>query len=82
MHLGEKLKSLRKEKDWTQPQLAEAIGIEQSYLSKLENGKSIPSADIYELILKTFEIDTEEFLFDIDQSVVFRQLRQIPQVSN
>ncbi len=82
MHLGEKLRSLRKDKEWTQPQLAEAIGIEQSYLSKLENGKSVPSADIFELILKTFEIDTGELLEDIDESVIFRQLRQIPEVSN
>jgi transcriptional regulator with XRE-family HTH domain len=82
MHLGEKLKSLRKTKNWTQPQLAEAIGIEQSYLSKLENGKSIPSADIYQLILTTFEVDTQELLRDIDQSVIYRQLRQIPEVAN
>jgi len=82
MHLGEKIKSLRKEKNWTQPQLAEAIGIEQSYLSKLENGKSVPSADIFELLLSTFEIDVDELLLDIDQSVIYRQLRQIPEVSN
>ncbi len=82
MHLGDKLKTLRKSKGWTQPQLAEAIGIEQSYLSKLENGKSIPSSDIFELILKTFEINIAELLIDIDESIIYRQLRQIPEVSN
>ncbi len=40
MRFGEKLKELRNEKEWTQPEMAEAIGIEQSYWSKLENGKS------------------------------------------
>ncbi|MDQ2077737.1 helix-turn-helix domain-containing protein [Marinimicrobium sp. ABcell2] len=37
MTLGERLRQLRTEKSWTQPQAAETIGIEQSYLSKLEN---------------------------------------------
>ena len=35
MNFGEKLRDLRNEKKWTQPELADAIGIEQSYLSKL-----------------------------------------------
>ena len=82
MHFGDKLRQLRKQKDWTQPQLAEAIGIEQSYLSKLENGKSTPSADIYQLILDAFGTDTESLLEDIDSSVIHRQLRQIPEVAN
>lgn len=51
MTFGEKLKELRLNKDWTQPEAAEAIGIEQSYLSKLENGKSIPSDEIFEQLI-------------------------------
>lgn len=82
MHFGDKLRQLRKQKDWTQPQLAEAIGIEQSYLSKLENGKSIPSADIFQLILKVFDIKIEEMLEGIEASVLHRQLRQLPEVAN
>ena len=82
MNFGEKLRQLRKQKEWTQPHLAEAIGIEQSYLSKLENGKSIPSADVFQLIQKVFEIEIEDLLQDLDQGVVHRQLRQIPEVAN
>jgi len=43
MNFGERIKQLRTARNMTQPQLAEAIGIEQSYLSKLENDKSVPS---------------------------------------
>ncbi|TQV73723.1 helix-turn-helix transcriptional regulator [Aliikangiella marina] len=82
MHFGEKLRQLRKDKEWTQPQLAEAIGIEQSYLSKLENGKSAPSADIFQMILDAFQVDTASLLEDVDSSVVHRQLRQVPEVAN
>ncbi len=82
MNIGEKIKQLRTEKNLTQPQLAEAIGIEQSYLSKLENDKSIPSADIFQAILKAFAIEVGSFLEGIDEKIIYRQLRQIPEVAN
>jgi transcriptional regulator with XRE-family HTH domain len=62
--------------------LAEAIGIEQSYLSKLENDKSIPSADIFQAILKALSVDVGSFLEGIDEKIIHRQLRQIPEVAN
>ena len=49
--------------------MAEAIGIEQSYLSKLENDKSVPSAEMFQAIVKALELDVQEFLKDIDRSV-------------
>lgn len=82
MNLGERIKQLRTERNLTQPQLAEAIGIEQSYLSKLENDKSVPSADIFQAILRAFCVDVPAFLAGIDTQIVHRQLRQIPDVAN
>lgn len=82
MNIGEKIKQLRTDKNLTQPQLAEAIGIEQSYLSKLENEKSIPSAEIFQSILKALAIDVGKFLEGIDEPIIHRQLRQIPEVAN
>ncbi len=46
MNIGERIKQLRIDKNLTQPQLAELANIEQSYLSKLENDKYIPSREI------------------------------------
>ena len=82
MNIGEKIKQLRTEKNLTQPQLAEAIGIEQSYLSKLENDKSIPSADIFQATLKALSVDVGSFLKGIDDKIIHRELRQIPEVAN
>lgn len=81
MNLGERIKQLRAEKNLTQPQLAEAVGIEQSYLSKLENDKSIPSADIFSLMLKGLNISAAEFLHGIDKEWINKQLRHIPDVA-
>lgn len=82
MNVGERIKQLRTERNLTQPQLAESIGIEQSYLSKLENDKSVPSADIFQAILKAFAMDVGAFLDGIDERIVHRELRQIPEVAN
>jgi transcriptional regulator with XRE-family HTH domain len=82
VNFSERVKQLRSERNLTQPQLAQAIGIEQSYLSKLENDKSIPSADIFQAILKAFGIDVATFLEGVDEKQVYRDLRQVPEVSN
>src|SRR4051812_13968453 len=82
MNLGERIKKLRIERSLTQPQLAEAIGIEQSYLSKLENEKSIPSAEIFRGILQALAVDAVTFLQGIDEHVVATQLEHIPEVSS
>jgi len=82
VNFGERVKQLRSERNLTQPQLAQAIGIEQSYLSKLENDKSIPSADIFQAILKAFGVDVATFLEGVDEKQVYRDLRQVPEVSN
>lgn len=82
MDFGSKIKALRYQKQWTQPQLADAMGIEQSYLSKLENGKSIPSADIFSLLLNVFELPTETLLADVDPPFIRDKLSHIPEVAH
>jgi transcriptional regulator with XRE-family HTH domain len=82
VNFGEKVRQLRAERNLTQPQLAQLIGIEQSYLSKLENDKSVPSADIFQAILKAFSIDVATFLVGVDEKQVYRDLRQVPEVAN
>lgn len=81
MNFGEKLKRIRTDKNLTQPQFAEAIGIEQSYLSKLENDKSQPSAEMFSTIINALELDPRAFLSDIDRKVLQSSLRHIPEVS-
>lgn len=81
MNFGERLKQLRQSKDWSQPDLAERIGIEQSYLSKLENDKSVPSPDMLSRILEAFDIDIETLLHGMDESEISNHLKSIPLVN-
>lgn len=60
MKFGDYLKAQRDSRGWTQPTAAEKIGIEQSYLSKLETGKATPSEEMFERLVAAYEIDTDE----------------------
>jgi len=74
MSFGERLKNIRHKKGLSQPELAELAGIEQSYLSKLENDKSLPSNDIFRRLLSALELSIEAFLQGINQNVIKTKL--------
>lgn len=60
--------------------MAELAGIEQSYLSKLENDKSVPSNDIFRALLKALAITVEEFIHRFDAIKDRSQLILIPDI--
>jgi transcriptional regulator with XRE-family HTH domain len=82
MTLGEQLKKLRNAKAMSQPDLASIAGIEQSYLSKLENDKSIPSNDTFRKLLAAFELSLPQFIADFDKNYLVTQLSQIPDIEH
>jgi len=82
MTLGEQLKKLRNAKAMSQPDLANLASIEQSYLSKLENDKSMPSNEIFRKLLTAFELSLPQFLAAFDKSYLVAQLSQIPDIEH
>jgi transcriptional regulator with XRE-family HTH domain len=59
--ISERIRALRKERRWTQTQLAELLGISQNYLSELERGQGFFTADQLLTILKTFNVPIDYF---------------------
>jgi transcriptional regulator with XRE-family HTH domain len=60
---GEVLRSLRREKDVSQRALAESVGLDFSYISKLENGHlPAPAADTVVKICKFLNVPPERLL--------------------
>lgn len=45
MELSERLRSLRREKGWSQEELADRLGVSRQALSKWESGQSVPELD-------------------------------------
>ncbi|MBV33963.1 MAG: transcriptional regulator [Rickettsiales bacterium] len=82
MTLGEKLRSLRSISGWTQPELAQKLGIEQSYLSKLENDRSIPSVEIFDKLCTVYELTPDEMVKELDKDYIRQKLMHIPFIAN
>lgn len=81
MKLSEKIKLLRTSENMTQPELATKAGIEQSYLSKLENDKGTPSFEIINKIAQAFDMNGMELINSLNQSYIEDHLGHIPEVA-
>ena len=60
MKFGDYIRQCRERLKWTQPEAATKIEIEQSYLSKLETGKSYPSEEIFNKLADVYQINLNE----------------------
>lgn len=62
MKFGNYLRECREGRGWSQPEAADRIGIEQSYLSKLETGRSYPSGEMFGRLADAYGIDTGDLV--------------------
>lgn len=57
MNIGENIKRIRKEKGMKQSDIARDMQISQSYISQVENGKTIPTSRFIKLFCLQYEVD-------------------------
>ena len=63
MEFGRRLREIRKQKNVSQRDLATQVGIDFTYLSKIEGGRSAPpSEDVIRHIAKVLEADENELI--------------------
>lgn len=58
---GKRLRKFRRNKDLTQEQLAERVGISVDFVSLIERGLSAPSFDTIQKMSEVLEVPVEEF---------------------
>lgn len=82
MKFGDYLRLQREQKGWTQPDAAARADIEQSYLSKLETGKSYPSEEIFERLVGAYGIDMDDLSHAVaaDELDRLREIRDVRSV--
>lgn len=72
-----KIKELRKEKNITLQELAEAAGVTKGMLSQVENNRTIPSLTVFLNIIKSLQIDINDFFQNFtsagDSKVIFKK---------
>lgn len=79
MKFGDYLRNCRDKLEWTQPEAAAKIEIEQSYLSKLETGKSHPSEEIFNKLVEVYQINADD-LYEKISSEELSKLKELKQV--
>lgn len=72
MNFNQKLQSLRKEKNITQQELAEALFVSRTAISKWESGKGYPSIDSLKLLAEFFSVTVDELL-SCDQLMIIAE---------
>lgn len=80
MSLGYIFRQRRMELELSQPELAERAGIEQSYLSKLENDHSLPSDDILLRLLSALNLSVEQLCRQLDIAKTNPKILSIPSI--
>ena len=62
MNVGEQIRRLRREKNFTQAELAERIGINKQNISRYESGKAEPRKSTLRKLAEVLEVTTEQLL--------------------
>lgn len=60
--LGENLKKIRTKKNITQTGLADTLGVDKSFVSNIENGKTNPTLSTITNLAKALGVSTNELL--------------------
>ena len=69
MTFGEKLTQLRKEKGWSQSELARQIGVHVGHISRIEHGKAAPSIEVLKKATRALSVSADYLLNDeIDEA--------------
>ena len=69
MTIGEKIRKLRKEKGWSQSQLAQKIDINTRNISLYESEKAIPSSETVQKLATLFDVSTDYLFNDEPQNI-------------
>ena len=69
MPFAEKLSRMRKEKGFTQQEMAKKAGVGIAQLRRYEGGKSSPTLEVIKNISKTLGVTTDELIFDENEGV-------------
>jgi transcriptional regulator with XRE-family HTH domain len=64
MVIGEKLKSLREQKKLSQGDIEKRTGLLRCYISRVENGHTVPSVDTLEKMARALEVPIYRFFTD------------------
>jgi transcriptional regulator with XRE-family HTH domain len=70
MIIGDRVKSIRESKNLSQGDIEERSGLLRNYLSRVENGHTIPSVETLEKIARSLEMPLYQLMYDGEEAPV------------
>ncbi len=67
MLIGERLRALREEKKLSQGDIEKRTGLLRCYISRIENGHTVPSVETLEKLARALEMPLYHFLYEGDE---------------
>ncbi len=64
MILSERLRFIREEKDLSQGDIEKRTGLKRCYISRVENGHTVPSIETLEKLARALEVPLYQFFYD------------------
>src|ERR1700682_5120873 len=67
MDIGHRLRSLREQKELSQGDMEKRTGLLRCYLSRVENGHTVPAIETLEKLARALEMPLYQLMFDGDK---------------
>jgi transcriptional regulator with XRE-family HTH domain len=64
MIIGDRLRELREEKKWSQGVIEKRTGLLRAYISRVENGHTVPAIETLEKLARALEIPMYQLFYD------------------
>ena len=80
MNLGSKVTELRKQKGWSQSELAKRIEVSREIIGRYERNDAIPSIDIAKRMADVFEVSLDYLVGNAEQKVDKATLNRVLEI--
>src|ERR1700734_2045372 len=67
MVIGDRLRELREQKNFSQGEIEKRTGLLRCYISRLENGHTVPAIDTLEKLARALEVPMYQLFYDGEQ---------------
>jgi transcriptional regulator with XRE-family HTH domain len=74
MVISERLRTIREEKDLSQGDIEQRTGLKRCYVSRVENGHTVPSIETLEKMARALEIPLYQLFYDGEEPPAVRDL--------
>ena len=74
MIIGDRIRSLREEKKMSQGDIEKRTGLLRCYISRVENGHTVPALDTIEKIARALEVPLYQMFYDGEEPPVLPKL--------